>query len=365
MMPCLIPRWCRRILILSVLAFMGFLLARAWNRLERPELDGGASASLCWVAMGTSAGLTLPGFQAERLQGLKQSVQEVYARIEGELSPYKPGNWLRLAHAEKPIPIPAELYPLVAESIRLARQSQGAFSPAIEPLMRLWGFRGAPPEVPPSEAETLALARAVRADLSLSLEGDRLLVSKPARDAVQTTGSGLLLDFGAIAKGYAVDLAAKRIPPDVPDILIDLGGTLYAKGHCPARTDGWRVAVRNPYQPKGAIGWFVLPPEMATSTSGGYERFVSIGSNHVGHLLDPRTGRPVKPCAAVTVIAPTATLADALSTTLYILGPGQGRDWLQQHHPEAHAVWYPSDPREPPATTPGFPTINPFPTRPR
>lgn len=344
---------------------MGFLLARAWNRLERADLDGAAPASLCWVSMGTSAGLTLPGFQADRLHGLKRSVQEVYARIEGELSPYKPGDWLRLAHTERAIPIPADLQPLVAESIRLSHQSQGVFSPSIEPLMRLWGFRGAPPKEPPSESETLALAKAIRADLSLSLEGNRLLVSKPAREAVQATGSGLLLDFGAIAKGYAVDLAARQIPPDVPDILIDLGGTLYAKGHSPARADGWRVAIRNPYQPKGAIGWFVLPPEMATSTSGSYERFVPIGTNLFGHILDPRTGRPVKPCAAVTVIAPTATLADALSTTLYLLGPGQGRDWLQKHHPKAHAVWYPSNPQESPATTPGFPPIHPFATRPR
>lgn len=128
------------------------------------------------------------------------------------------------------------------------------------------------------------------------------------------------LDFGAIAKGFAVDLAAAALPADV-DALIDLGGNLKAVG------GSWRTGIA------GSDTVVELTNGMACATSGEYFR----GK----HIYDGRTGLPVSNDVwSVTVIHPnSAMLADGLSTTLFVLGREQGDKFLAEHYPEATAVW--------------------------
>ena len=127
------------------------------------------------------------------------------------------------------------------------------------------------------------------------------------------------LDLGAIAKGFSLDEAAKRLTPSVPTLL-DLGGNLKAcKGT-------WRVGVKSG-------GSFVLKEGEACATSANYYRD--------GHIRDGRTGGVVTGAVySVTVIHPTsAMMADGLSTTLFVLGREKGESFLRQHYPEARVVW--------------------------
>lgn len=144
-------------------------------------------------------------------------------------------------------------------------------------------------------------------------------------------GKGKGPDLGGIAKGFAVDLAAKRLcegglppPADGDGILLDFGGNLKVV------SGEWRTGIRNP---GGDMLTIVLTNGMACATSGEYER----GK----HIYDGRTGMPVSnDLVSVTVVHPaSAMLADALSTTLFVLGREEGEAFLGKHFPEAKAYW--------------------------
>ena len=143
-------------------------------------------------------------------------------------------------------------------------------------------------------------------------------------------GKGKGPDLGGIAKGFAVDLAAKRVLDKgrlKREFLIDLGGNLKVVH------GSWKVGVRNPFGGGGIVRTITLTNGMACATSGEYER----GK----HIRDGRTGIPVtNDVASVTVVHPSsAMLADGLSTTLFILGREAGDAFLKAHHPEAVAYW--------------------------
>ncbi|MBI3893789.1 MAG: FAD:protein FMN transferase [Candidatus Wallbacteria bacterium] len=111
---------------------------------------------------------------------------------------------------------------------------------------------------------------------------------------------------------------------------MDLGGNLFV-GLPPASQDSWRIGVKDPIDSTKLMGVLRLREE-AVATSGGYERFVEIGGRRYGHVLDPRTGRPAEGLLSATVVAPTATAADALSTVCYVLGPDGSRSLLAREH---------------------------------
>lgn len=130
----------------------------------------------------------------------------------------------------------------------------------------------------------------------------------------------LTLDLGAVAKGLAVDMAARELAP-LQDFAIDAGGDLYLGGSN-EHGSPWRVGVRHPRNEGELIGSLQVSNQ-AVCTSGNYER--------PGHILDPRTGVSAAGCASVTVVAASAMLADALATAAFVLGPEDGLALLESH----------------------------------
>jgi thiamine biosynthesis lipoprotein len=98
--------------------------------------------------------------------------------------------------------------------------------------------------------------------------------------------------------------------------------------------------VRNPFEKEGLVGILRLPDGLATATSGNYEQFIELDGVRYTHIIDPRTGFPTRGMAGVTVVSPTATEADALSTALFILGPEEGQRTLERC-PGSRALWIP------------------------
>ena len=145
------------------------------------------------------------------------------------------------------------------------------------------------------------------------------------------SAGGAELDFGAIAKGYAVDLAYERlVESGFTDFLINLGGNIRVCGSPEPGRKEWNVAVRDP---SGRRPPSLLPRPLrsgeAVATSGSYERFIEIDGRRFSHIIDPRTGHPVdNGLGSVSVIAPSAMMADAYSTTLFVLGREQGAAFL-------------------------------------
>jgi len=137
----------------------------------------------------------------------------------------------------------------------------------------------------------------------------------------------LTLDLGAVAKGLAVDAAARELQP-LGDFAIDAGGDLYLGGRNP---DGgkWHVGIRHPRADRTLIDALRVS-DAAVCTSGDYERG--------DHLIDPRTGLAASLAASVTVVAPGAMLADALATAAFVLGPAEGLALFERHAVEGLIV---------------------------
>jgi len=156
----------------------------------------------------------------------------------------------------------------------------------------------------------------------------------------------LLLDLGAVAKGLAVDLAARELAAS-RDFAIDAGGDLYLGG---TNLEGqpWSIGIRHPRQPGSCIA-AVRVSDRAVCTSGDYERQGPSEAEH--HIVDPRTGLSPQDVASVTVIAPSAMLADALATTAFVMGSDDGLPWLEQMGVEALIVTRTLES----ITTPGWP----------
>jgi FAD:protein FMN transferase len=135
----------------------------------------------------------------------------------------------------------------------------------------------------------------------------------------------LTLDLGAVAKGLAVDMAARELAP-FRNFAIDAGGDLYLSGLNPAG-EPWSVGIRHP-RTEGELADSLRVSDLAVCTSGDYERRTSTTDEH--HLLDPRTGLSPRAVASVTVLAQGAMLADALATAAFVLGPTEGIQLLDR-----------------------------------
>jgi thiamine biosynthesis lipoprotein len=152
---------------------------------------------------------------------------------------------------------------------------------------------------------------------------------------------GMQFDLGGIAKGYAVDRAFRALRERGEDnFLINLAGNMRAHGRPGTSRPGWRIGIRNPFAEGAWFGTLVLADGEGIATSGSYERYVLINGVRHGHILDPRTGRPVAGMISVTVVAASAMEADALSTALFVLGPDAGLGLLQSH-PGCGAIFVP------------------------
>jgi thiamine biosynthesis lipoprotein len=224
----------------------------------------------------------------------------------------------------------------------MARESGGAFDPTVAPLMRLWGFRGGVTTAarPAPAALGGALARVDWRQVTLVVTGT------PPHATVRLARTGMELDLGGIAKGYAVDQAYEALQREgCPDFLVNLAGNMRGRGAPAVGRRGWRIGIRNPLQAGTWLGTLTLEDGEALATSGNYERFVVIEGERVPHIIDPRDGQPARGLIAVTVLAGSALEADALSTALFVLGAA-GRHAVLRAHPGCGAV-YLTDTRPP------------------
>ncbi len=213
------------------------------------------------------------------------------------------------------VPVSAILYEAVRFAVAVAEESGGAFDPTVGYPMETRGFN--------REYRTGEIIRsALEPGRAVSYRDVRL---DPDRKAI-TLLSPLILDLGVVAKGLAVDMAARELQT-FKDFAIDAGGDLYLGGCNP---DGapWSVGIRHPRH-KGRLIDSLHVSNRAVCTSGDYER-LSVAENAGHHILDPRTGVSANAVASVTVVAPTAMAADALATAAFVLGPTDGIRLLER-----------------------------------
>ena len=199
------------------------------------------------------------------------------------------------ARVGDPVAVSEMLFQALEFSVMVAEESGGAFDPTAGPAM---------------------IAGSSFRDVSLDAERRTVTLRRP-----------LMLDLGGVAKGLAVDAAARELQP-FGDFAIDAGGDLYLGGSNASGTP-WTVGIRHPRDTERVIESVIIS-NAAVCTSGDYEA-LGIQSDGSHHIIDPRTGRSANELASVTVIASSAMVADALGTAAFVLGPTAGIALLERH----------------------------------
>lgn len=247
------------------------------------------------------------------------AAEAAFARMQAlddVLSDFKPDsevNQLCERAGEGPTAVGDALFDVVSRSVRFAHASDGAFDVTVGPLVRLWREARMTGERPPDGALREARRRV----------GWQNIHMDEAKQTIALKDRGMSLDFGAIGKGYAADAALDLLREDgCPVALIDLGGDL-ALGDPPPGRDGWRVRVEFTGQANAGRGVLVLS-NCGVATSGDADQFIIIDGERYSHIIDPRTGRPLRDSRGVSVIAQDATTADALASAISVLREEDG-----------------------------------------
>lgn len=272
-----------------------------------------------WMVMGTLLEVTVyrPAGQDTAASEDLRAAYEAVVGVDRRMSLYRDDSELSAlneAAGSGPVAASQPLLEVLEAARHYGSLSRGAFDVTVEPLVQVWGLYFFERDELPSAAQIEAARHRVG--------HDRIRLD-PEAGAVGLE-EGTHVDLGAIAKGYAVDLALARLAErGVPAALIDLGGNIGVLGTPPGEPS-WEIGVRHPRDADSLLGSLRLDPGRSVATTGDYERFIEIDGERYAHVIDPRSGWPVRGVFAVTVVAPDATAADALSTAAYVLGPDDG-----------------------------------------
>lgn len=261
----------------------------------------------------------LPGVRAVRLE-----VEAILAQVDQQMSTWRSDSDIERFNAlpaDRCQAMPEPILQLVRFGEQLSRASDGRYDLTVEPLLNVWGFGPQSRDAKVPSTEQLAQARLRVGHQHLRIEG--LSLCKDA--AVE-------VDFNSIAAGYAVDQIGARLQAmGIQDYLVEATGELKAMGK---KADGspWRIALEEPRDDQQVAQRIVALDGYGVSTSGDYRNYYLRDGHRYSHTLDALTGAPVEHAlASVTVIHPSALMADGLSTLLLILGPQLGWDYAEQH----------------------------------
>ncbi len=290
------------------------LLLGGCGRQAAPQQLSGQTMGTTWnVTVVPAEGSSLaPALQTD-IQGILDAVNASMStyREDSEISRFNalaPGEWQQIS---------TDFYRVLSAAIGVGRESGGAFDVTVGPLVDRWGFGPVPArEELPTQDEIQSLLTQVGQDqLRVDGEGSRLRKLAPRR-----------LDLSSIAKGFAVDEVARQLESvGIVNYLVEVGGEMRLSGHSP-RGDTWRIAIEEPDSEGRAVARAIRVTDAAVATSGDYRNFFEVDGVRYSHTIDPRSGFPVRHrLVSVTVIHPSAMLADAWATALSVLGPEEGR----------------------------------------
>lgn len=265
------------------------------------------------AVMGSTLQIRVIGPDPARLDAALDAAAAELARIEDLMTDWRPSPLedLNAAAGHGPMRVPAELAEILAISCDVSALTDGAFDVTFAAVGRLWDFKARPPRVPSDEALALALRDV----------GWRRIHVDVANSTVELDAS-TRVGLGGIAQGFGADRAMVVLREHgIEHAIVNVSGDVKALGRY--FDEPWEIAIVHPRHRDHVIA--VLPvSNTCVVTSGDYERFFEVDGRRYHHILDPRTGRPSEGCMSATVVAPDATLADALATGLCVMGAERG-----------------------------------------
>ena len=306
-----------------ILGTLGLLIAAICIQQYGKE-DRETACTRQLFAMDTVMSFTAYGPKAE--EAVDAAMKEI-ERLDALLSTGNESSEISQLNAAGSFLVSEDTLKLLEEAESIRQSTGGLFDVTVYPLMQLWGFPTGDYRVPTQEeiSSTLSLVDAAQ----IQIEGAQV-----------TLGSGQQVDLGGIAKGYASDRVMELYREyGVTSGMVSLGGNIETLGTKPDGTD-WKIGIRNPEITAASdIGSgtedVLLALEVenwAVITSGGYERYFEENGETYIHILDPRTGYPADSgLLSVTVVSEKGMLADALSTSLYIMGEADAAEYWRIH----------------------------------
>ncbi|MCA9029174.1 MAG: FAD:protein FMN transferase [Planctomycetaceae bacterium] len=323
-----------------------FLSGEVFNTAPEPDEAprkppaSGDSVRLETRAMACTWSVILNPGATEEVMTASSAFERVY-ELDRRLTIFRDDSELnqlnRMAASGEWHPMSAEVFGLLEQCAELYRRTDGCFDPVTRPLAALWRTCRQNGRVP--RDEEIAQAKSWCGLEHVRFNRDELAISFELK-GTGTPPLEIGFDLGAIGKGYAIDVVADELAKGGVDEYMVHGGysSIRAQGgHNGA--DGWSVGIKNPLFNSKRLATLVLSNQ-ALSTSGSNVQFFRHEGQRYGHIIDPRTGYPCDELLSVTVVAPTAAEADALSTAFYVMGLDNASSYCDDH-PEIGAILVP------------------------
>lgn len=283
--------------------------------------------------------MTLSAYGEEAEEALEEAAEEI-TRLDALLAAEREDSEIGVLNKNGDGPVSEDTAYLIERAKTLHDETEGAFEITIYPVKKLWGFTSEEYRVPDPAALEKTLQLVDSGFIHLTDDQKKVMFDK----------AGVQIDLGGIAKGYASSRAAEIFEEHSVKGLINLGGNVQAVGGKPDGSD-WRVAVRRPESTQdGAIPWLdesseeakaveaedfigiVAAQDKAVITSGGYERYFEQDGKIYHHILDASTGYPSESdLISATVVSGDGTLADGLSTSVFVMGRERAQEYWEEH----------------------------------
>lgn len=252
---------------------------------------------------------------------IEMGISEI-SRIEKLISSWDPDSQTSAINKNagiQEVQVDKELFELIERALKISKLTDGAFDISYASMDVIWKFDGTMTEKPSEE------------DIKRSVEkiGYKNILLNKEKSTVFLTKEGMKIGFGAIGKGYAADKTKTLLMErGVKAGIINASGDMNTWGKQP-NGKPWMVAITNPLNKEKAFSWLPID-NSAIVTSGNYEKFVRFDNVRYSHIIDPRSGYPTTGIISATILSPSAEIADALATAVFVMGVDVGLDFINQ-----------------------------------
>lgn len=272
--------------------------------------------------MGSRFDITVVASSETEGNSLINLATDEISRIEILISSWDPNSQTSLINKNagvKAVKVDKELFDLIERAIAISKLTNGAFDITYASMDRIWKYDGSMKQMPTSELIKTSIERVGYQNILLDKDKNTVFLKL----------TGMKIGFGAIGKGYAADKAKQLLKSKgVKAGIINASGDLNAWGK-QANGESWMVAITNPLNKEKAFSWLPID-NAAVVTSGNYEKFVSFNGIRYSHIIDPRTGYPSTGIISVSVMTSNAEFADAISTSVFVMGVETGLNFINQ-----------------------------------